>query len=119
MRLLALFVIAASGCWFSNDFDELHSPDRPAPSGHEDSRVLTLLAGALGGYGNADGTAFAARFSEAYGLASDGVGNLYVADKAGHTIRKIVLKTRLVSTLAGSPGMTGSVDGTGTAARFF
>lgn len=35
-----------------------------------------------------------------------------------HTIRKVVIAPRVVTTLAGVAGMAGSADGTGTAARF-
>src|SRR5262249_2531256 len=44
-------------------------------------------------------------------------GKIYVADSVESTIRKIT-PTAVVSTFAGSPGMTGYVDATGTAARF-
>ncbi|MBM3842780.1 MAG: hypothetical protein FJ397_05870, partial [Verrucomicrobia bacterium] len=44
-------------------------------------------------------------------------GNVYVADAFNHAIRKIdALKN--VTTLAGTPGTSGTADGTGAAARF-
>jgi sugar lactone lactonase YvrE len=51
------------------------------------------------------------------GIARDSGGNLYVADSANHTIRKIT-PTGSVTTLAGTAGASGSSDGTGAAARF-
>ncbi len=51
------------------------------------------------------------------GIAADGSGNLYVADAATDTIRRIT-SAGIVSTLAGTSGQSGSVDGTGSAARF-
>ena len=78
---------------------------------------IRLLSGDLGGSGNIDGIGTLARFSAPQGLASDAAGNVYAADKGNATIRKIS-STGAVSTLAGSPGLTGQVDGTGAAARF-
>jgi hypothetical protein len=68
--------------------------------------------------GSSDGTGAAARFYGPHGVAADGAGNLYVADFGNNTIRKVVVATGVVTTLAGTAGMTGSSDGTGTAARF-
>ncbi len=67
--------------------------------------------------GHADGTGAAATFNGPSGLAMDGKGNLYVSDWGNHTIRKIVLSTAEVTTVAGSI-TAGHAEGTGTAARF-
>ena len=48
--------------------------------------IFTTLFGV--GPGSADGTGSAARFSNSFGLAVDGAGNLYVADSNNNTIRK-------------------------------
>ena len=85
------------------------------PSGQ---RSLGLVAGEIGGFGLADDTGAAARSYDPLGLAADGAGNLYVADTQSHTIRKVVLSTGAVTTLAGTADMSGSADGTGAAARF-
>ena len=82
------------------------------------SPTLDLLAGWLGGPGSSDGIGALARFSSPQGVAADGAGNLFVADSGNHTIRKVVIVTGAVTTLAGSPGDKGSDDGTGAAARF-
>ena len=78
--------------------------------------AVSTLAGLAGSSGSADGTGSAARFSYPYGIATDSVGNVYVAD-TNHTIRMIT-PAGVVSTLAGLAGSSGSVDGTGAAARF-
>jgi sugar lactone lactonase YvrE len=79
---------------------------------------LSLVAGRLGGAGFADHTGAAARFNTPYGIVSDGAGTLYVADSENHAIRKVVVATGEVSTLAGVANQPGSNDGTGTTARF-
>ena len=79
--------------------------------------AVTTIAGSAGLAGLADGTGTAARFNLPIGITTDGI-NLFVADTYNHTIRKIVISTGAVTTVAGSAGSTGSTDGTGTAARF-
>ncbi len=80
--------------------------------------AVTTLAGMAGTPGSADGTGLAASFSGPAAVASDGQGNLYVADAGNHTIRRVVLSSRAVTTIAGTAGMAGTADGAGTAARF-
>jgi len=80
--------------------------------------VVTTLAGsASSGTGTNDGTGSAASFANPAGLAVDTNGNVYVADYENDTIRKIA-PGGVVTTLAGSPGMGGSTNGTGSAAQF-
>src|SRR5438874_612499 len=79
--------------------------------------VVTTLAGLAGNYGTTDGTGSDARFGNLFGIAADSVGNVYVADNSYSTIRKIT-PAGVVTTLAGTPGISGSADGTGSAARF-
>ncbi len=80
--------------------------------------MVTTLAGKAGSPGHADGIGTAATFDQPRALALDGAGNLYVTDLYNYTIRKIVVATGTVTTLAGTVGVFGSVDGVGTAARF-
>jgi sugar lactone lactonase YvrE len=79
---------------------------------------VTTLAGTASAPGTADGVGAAARFGDPEGVVADGAGNLYVADTGGETIRKIVVATGQVTTIAGSPGVFGSADGVGAAAQF-
>jgi hypothetical protein len=75
--------------------------------------VVTTFAGST--FGNADGTGTAAQFNNPCGIVSDGT-NLYVTDYGSHRIRRIVIATAVVTTLAGSS--VGNTDATGTAALF-
>ena len=68
--------------------------------------LVTTLAGKLGEAGHADGSGSSARFKDPYGVAADGAGNVYVADKSNQVIRKIS-PAGLVETLAGVPGSPG------------
>ncbi len=79
---------------------------------------VTTMAGLAGSFGSADGTGRAARFGNPYGVATDSSGNVYVADTYNYTIRKIT-PAGVVTTLAGLAAITGSDDGTGSAARFY
>ncbi|MEI6714755.1 MAG: HYR domain-containing protein [Verrucomicrobiota bacterium] len=79
--------------------------------------VVSTLAGSAGNVGSANGTGSLARFNSPKALAVDSAGNVYVADQGSHTVRKITA-AGVVSTLAGSAGVSGSSDGVGGAARF-
>ena len=80
--------------------------------------TLTPLAGTAGLIGSADGQGTAALFNGPNGLGVDGAGNVYVADSGNSTIRKIT-PSGMVSTLAGTAGQTGCIDGQGASARFY
>ncbi len=107
--------------------------------------VVTTLAGTAGLNGSADGTGAAARFGRPFyyhryydepidylsyyneplfdsseyhvGMATDSAGNLYVVDASNFTVRKI-MPGGVVTTLAGSVGQFGTLDGTGPTALF-
>ncbi len=79
------------------------------------SGVVTTLAGSSQGY--ADGIGTAAKFNGPYGLALDGLGNLYISEVSGQRIRRYNLSTGEVFTVAGN-GTSGYADGIGTAAKF-
>ena len=76
----------------------------------------TIMAGAVGQVGSADGQGAAASFNRPFGLAVDASGNLYIADAGNNKIRKMT-PAGVVSTVAGG-STSGHADGTGTAATF-
>lgn len=80
--------------------------------------VVTTLAGSIGNAGYSDATGTNALFDFPLGIATDGT-NVYVADSVNNVIRKIVISSGLVTTLAGNTsGTAGFTNGTGTAAYF-
>ena len=78
---------------------------------------IQVFAGSEGAGGSADGTGSAARFLYPAGVALDDDGNLFVADWYNYTVRKITPQG-VVTTVAGSAGVTGFVDGERGVARF-
>lgn len=91
----------------------------PTPTG----RVVSMIAGTPGAAGSTDGIGASARFRKTYGAAVDSAGNVYVVDSdrppsiANNTIRKIS-PAGVVTTIAGTAGVTGSTDGIDSAASF-
>jgi hypothetical protein len=83
------------------------------------SGVVTTFAGTSGAYGSTDDTGNDARFKNPTGITTDGT-NLYVVDQGNLTIRKIVISSRVVTTLAGTAGGNSGlvIDDTGPDAAF-
>lgn len=81
------------------------------------SGVVSTLAGSIDQPGYRDGIGTAAGFDFLNGITTDGI-NLYVTESS-NTIRKIVIATGQVTTLAGLASQRGgNTDGIGTGARF-
>jgi hypothetical protein len=79
---------------------------------------VSTVAGSPGIPGSVDGESMAARFASPEGIWMHGSQFVFVADTGNHTIRKMDVKTREVSTLAGLAGVAGGIDGKGDRARF-
>jgi sugar lactone lactonase YvrE len=79
--------------------------------------TLALMAGELGGIGHTDATGANASFYSPAAVATDPAGNTYVVDQVNELVRKIT-PAGVVTTLAGTPGVVGSADGTGPTAAF-
>jgi hypothetical protein len=75
---------------------------------------LKLLAGSIAGPGHEDGPLNAAKFMSPMAVTRDAAGNVYVAD--WYAVRKIT-PAGIVSTFAGKPGTSGSVNAAGAEAR--
>jgi len=78
--------------------------------------TVSTFAGASGVAGSNDGAYNDARFLYPFAIAVDAAGSVYVTDTGNHNVRK--LAGGVVTTLAGTPGVAGRADGTGTAALF-
>lgn len=71
---------------------------------------VSTYAGRHGQLGNVDGSLSAARFRAPEGLAFDAAGDLFVADRDAHTIRRIT-PDGVVSTWIGTDSTPGATDG--------
>lgn len=80
------------------------------------AQQVTTVAGGAGIPGFQDGSGLAARFNEPHAVAADRNGNIFVADRLNHRIRK-VNAAGFVSTYAGS-GAIGGTDGPALTATF-
>ncbi|NBR07969.1 MAG: hypothetical protein EBT92_19710, partial [Planctomycetes bacterium] len=76
---------------------------------------VTTIAG-TGTASSLDGAALSATMRGPTGIAVDSTGIVYWTDKTTSIIRK--LQGGQVTTIAGSSGLTGTTDGTGSVARF-
>ncbi len=81
------------------------------------SKVVSTLEGVTPINTAVDATGTAARFYKARNIASDGT-YVYVADCGNSVIRQVTIATGATTTLAGTAGNSGTVDGTGSSARF-
>ena len=72
--------------------------------------ISTVAGNGMAGFGGDGGAATAARLRDPGGVALDGAGNLYIADRSNHRIRKIatvpgfsagILSTGVITTVAG------------------
>lgn len=79
--------------------------------------MVSTVAGVRGYAGADDGPAKRATFYGPGGLAMDRAGNLYIADNGNYTVRRLTPAGSVV-TVAGTPGVSGYLDGDGPAARF-
>ncbi len=109
-NLNSLVADAAGNLYVTDTFN--NTIRKVSPTG-----AVTTFAGAAGVTGTADGPGATARFNSPNGIALDTAGNLYVADRANHSIRKIT-PAGGVSTYAGLTGTSGSADGPADTARF-
>jgi len=79
------------------------------------NNITNKVAGGTGyGYNGDGGLATNAQVNNAQGVAVDASGNLFIADTSNHRIRKVVLSTGIISTVAGT-GIAGYIGDGGLA----
>ena len=74
-------------------------------------RVTTIAGSGERGYSGDGGPALAAALNMPHELQFDAAGDLYIADRDSHTIRRIDMKTGTISTVAGTGAAGFSGDG--------
>ena len=71
--------------------------------------IATIAGNGTAGYSGDSGSAISAELNEPFGIASDGAGNLYIADSSNNVIRQLTAATGVITTIAGNgtAGYTG------------
>jgi len=77
--------------------------------------IATVAGSGAAGYAGDGGPAIAAAFNEPYGIAVDRAGNIYVADRHNHCVRRIDGASGIATTCAGN-GSAGFAGDGGAAA---
>ncbi len=83
--------------------------------------ISTIAGNHSSGYGGDGGPAMVAELSAPTRICLDALGNLYIADAGNHVVRKVVLSSGIITTVAGNflagPGYSGD-GGPATIAEF-
>ena len=74
--------------------------------------ITTIAGNGTQGYSGDSGQAIAASIDSPTGLAVDSLSNLYLADTHNHRIRKIIVSTGIITTIAGTGALGQSGDAT-------
>ena len=108
MKLVKAFIlsVAIPTLWLNSAFAQIYD--------------FTTIAGSAGETGATNGLGTDALFNYPTSVVTDTNGNIYVADYGNSTIREIIPLSGkwVVTTIAGTPGTTGSDDGVYTNALF-
>lgn len=82
------------------------------------AHTYTVIAGEVVAAGRTNGSGVNARFNQPGGMARDSAGNIFLADQQNHQIRMIDTAFNVTLFAGDAGGVAGTLDGTGTAARF-
>jgi large repetitive protein len=78
---------------------------------HATGIITTVAGNGTKGFSGDSGQATSAELNAPYGVALDTAGNLYIADTENFRIRKVVLATGIITTVAGTGTLGFSGDG--------
>jgi len=73
--------------------------------------ISTVVGIGKAGFSGDGGPATAAQLHEPHSIAFDGTGDLYICDVKNHRVRKVEMKTGVISTFAGTGEKKGTGDG--------
>jgi streptogramin lyase len=79
--------------------------------------ISTVAGNGKKGFGGDGGKATDAMLDEPYGVAIDGEGHLFIVDRLNYCIRKVDVKTGIISTVAGTGGKSGFAGDGGPASK--
>jgi len=82
--------------------------------------ISTYAGNGASSYSGDGGQASSASLSHPFAVAFDSTGNVYIADRSNHRIRKVTVSTGLISTVAGTGTSSYSGDnGPATSAALY
>ncbi|MFF2534015.1 NHL domain-containing protein [Streptomyces cyaneofuscatus] len=76
-----------------------------------DGKISTAVGTGTANFSGDNGLATSAQLRNPYGVAVDGEGNLYIADRGNHRVRKVTAADKKISTIAGTGTANFSGDG--------
>ncbi len=79
--------------------------------------IITTVAGTTAGFSGDNGPAIAAQLNQPSGVGLDGVGNIYIADQLNHRLRKVIVATGIITTVAGTTAGLSGDNGPARAAQ--
>ncbi len=105
------FKVLIIDCAGGSDYMMVYVTVTPLPTGGCSGGIITTIAGTnTAGYSGDNGPATAAKINFAFGVAPDGLGNIYVSDGANNRIRKVDA-AGVITTVAGNGTAGYSGDG--------
>jgi len=79
--------------------------------------IITTAAGTTAGFSGDNGPAIAAQLNQPSGVGIDSLGNIYVADQFNHRLRKVIVATGIITTVAGTTAGLSGDNGPATTAQ--